>query len=627
MNLCGVSTHAIVSGPSSPSVAPECDRTAAVAVEACGNGTLRIRGGSVDDGGRRGNAQIIYHSQPMRRPARQTTPPMRLAIVCDRLEIGGQEIGLLALVRGLHSRACTVHVYAFRSGPLHATLRALGVSTTVEAPAARRADQWTAADAAAKTRFRRALPRLFRRDRIDVCLIYAWADGVAAAREAGVPAIVERVDGPKLVGWLRDKSSLQHIVCESDAIRRLVTAQADLFRCQEVPISVVRNGVDRSRFDPSRYDRRRSRQRLALGADEFVVGTIARLAPVKNLGHLLEAVRLLIDRVGPQVPVRVVIAGPDGGSRASLEAQVDALGLRERVRFLGARADVPELLRAFDVFVLPSIQEGVSFALLEAMAMGLPCVATQSDSIAETVGTGGYLVGPLDPLRTTLALRELIEHPGLARALARRGRAVAVRHDLARMVPAYDRVLRRAWRDGRRLPPFRRRIAVVPGHARPRGRGTAGSIDRLGDALGDTAIDAYILGVRGGDPRERAWPPARREWFAPTAEGAAARRAQLSWIRPDAVVTDCPRVVRQLRDLLPGEEIVLLLGTDAECADMTSALAAADRLVPLTADARRRLTREWRRWAWKGSPLPTRVDPVSALVAVLSTPRPRKETD
>src|SRR6185295_5652680 len=131
------------------------------------------------------------------------------------------------------------------------------------------------------------------------------------------------------------------------------------------------------------------------------------------------------------------------------------------VRFLGPRADVPQVLRALDAFVLPSIQEGVPFALLEAMAMGLPVVATQADSIAETVRGNGYLVSPLDPYRSTRALRDLAVHEGLRRELGRRSRELALRrHDLGVMVRDYEATLLAAFREGRRRP-LRRRAAVV----------------------------------------------------------------------------------------------------------------------------------------------------------------------
>ena len=175
---------------------------------------------------------------------------------------------------------------------------------------------------------------------------------------------------------------------------------------------MIPNGIDLDRFDPGRYDRARCRQALGLAADDFVIGAVARLTPEKNLGHLLRAAKLLIDSTG--VPARhrrriqVVVAGPDQGCRAALEFEAAELEIADRVRFLGARSDVPEVLAALDVFTLTSIYEGSPFALLEAMAMGLPVVATHVGAVPEVVDGNGYLVGPLNPEQTCRALRELL---------------------------------------------------------------------------------------------------------------------------------------------------------------------------------------------------------------------------
>jgi glycosyltransferase involved in cell wall biosynthesis len=548
---------------------------------------------------------------------------LRLAIVCDQLDIGGQEAGMLSLVRQLDRTRFAPRVYAFRSGPLVDDLRRARVPVLVgtAVPPRRR---WTQADRQARIAFRRSLATALRQDRIDICLVYAWADAVTAAREAGVPAIVERVDGPKLVGWIRDKSSCQALICESRAVARLIAAQRDLFRCRGVKIAVIRNGVDLDRFDPDRYDRARCRRALGLEADALVVGTVARLVPVKNLGHLLEAVRLLVDRIGDARPVQVVIAGPDGGEGPALRAQARALGLAGRVRFLGPRADVPEVLRALDVFVLPSIQEGVSFALLEAMAMGLAVVATQTDSIAETLGDAGYLVSPLDPLRTALALQELLSHPAHLRELGRRSRQRALRHGLIPMVREYETVLASAFADGKRRPAFRRRIAVVPGHPAARRAGSARAIDALASAVRRQRLDTYAFSLTTrADAATMSWPPPRRVVFPHTPEGRAERRAVLEWIRPDVVVTECPRVVTQLRQCLAGEEIVYMPEPDHGCPGQARAIRDADRVLAEGPAARRRLVERWPRWSWKIRHVPAlRRGRFVALPAVLAQPRP-----
>jgi hypothetical protein len=447
---------------------------------------------------------------------------------------------------------------------------------------------------------------------------------MAAAREAGVAAIVERVDGPKLVGWVRDKSSCQRVVCESEAIRRLLRAQRELLRCRSVPMSVIPNGIDLNRFDPDQYSRAGSRRALRIAPDEFVVGTIARLVPVKNLGHLLDAVHLLLDQIGADARVRLILAGPDGGELAVLRRRARELGIAAHVRFLGARRDVPTILRAFDLFALPSFQEGVPFALLEAMAMGLPVVATQADSIAETVRDNGYLVGPLDPFRTTIAIRELMANPGLCRELGRRSRRLASRHGLDPMVRKYERVLEAAFREGSRRPPFRRRVVVMPGHPSTRSSRETSEIERLFTDLRGSGADVYALRAGRAAASRARWPPARQQWFASTADGMRARRSVLEWIQPDVIVTDCPDVVRATRGRLAGEEIVFLPDPGDPCRGHAAAARIADRVLVRNAAEKRDLVRRWPLLAWKIDCLPAReADGEAAIQGFLARPRPR----
>lgn len=490
-----------------------------------------------------------------RRVRRRARGPLRVALVCGQLEVGGQESGIAALIARFDRARIAPRLYAFRGGRLTAAMRRLTVPIVIGSRRPATGSRWTDRDRREKAAFRRQLARALRADRIDVCLVFGYADAIPAAREAGVPAIVERVDGPKLAGFVTDKSSCLRIICESNAIARLVRAQREWFRARGVPITVIRNGVDLERFTPSASLRSAARRRFGLAADDFAIGTVARLAPVKNLGHLLEAARLLVDRVSSS-RIRVLIAGPDEGAGALLRRQARHLRLTRHVRFLG-HADAVTVLSALDVFVLPSLQEGVSFALLEAMAMRLPVVATQSDSIVETVRDNAFLVGPLDPYRTLTALRALQRHPGLRTTLGERGRQIAVRHDVETMTREYERELRRAVRDSRSLPRFRRRIAIVPGHPRTRSRDGAHLMDRLFVELKGRNVDVHEMTIRPAVRNERpAWPPRRRQAFPATVAGARERGMCLEWLMPDVIVTDCPTVVEAVRRALPGETIV-----------------------------------------------------------------------
>ena len=152
-------------------------------------------------------------------------------------------------------------------------------------------------------------------------------------------------------------------------------------------------------------------------ADTPVVLTVARLDEQKGHRYLLEA--------AAQVPqARFVLAG-DGPLRASLEAQARSLGLEQRIQFWGYRSDIPDLLAGCDVFVLPSLYEGLPLSILEAMSAGKPVIATQIGGTAEAVipDETGLLVPPADPTALAAAIRKLLDDQPFARRLALAGQA------------------------------------------------------------------------------------------------------------------------------------------------------------------------------------------------------------
>jgi glycosyltransferase involved in cell wall biosynthesis len=156
------------------------------------------------------------------------------------------------------------------------------------------------------------------------------------------------------------------------------------------------------------------------------------LHPQKGLSCLLSAATCLPD-------VAFVVAG-DGPDRGVLEAESKRLGLSQRVRFLGHREDVPALLACCDLFVLPSLFEGLPVAILEAMSAGKAVVATAIGGTDEVVvpGQTGLLVKPGDPLALAEAIQRLLTEPGLAEAFGNRGRARAEQEFSSRMM--IDRV-------------------------------------------------------------------------------------------------------------------------------------------------------------------------------------------
>jgi sugar transferase (PEP-CTERM/EpsH1 system associated) len=203
-------------------------------------------------------------------------------------------------------------------------------------------------------------------------------------------------------------------------------------------ITRIYNGVDLARFAP----RGAGASRAALpfsGDDVFVIGCVGRMQAVKD--HLT-LVRAFISLAAQHAAARLVIVG-DGPTRAAALEALRNAGLADRAWLPGTRNDVPELMRSFDVFVLPSLSEGISNTILEAMAVGLPVVATRVGGNPELVedGTTGRLVPSSDPAALALALAGYLSSPESALAHGAAGRRrVESRFSLDAMVAAYDAV-------------------------------------------------------------------------------------------------------------------------------------------------------------------------------------------
>jgi glycosyltransferase involved in cell wall biosynthesis len=201
-------------------------------------------------------------------------------------------------------------------------------------------------------------------------------------------------------------------------------------------VGVIYNGIDVGPL-PDAAAKTRARDRLGVPRDALVLGTIARLDPVKDLGTLVRATA----RIAPQLPVAVAVVG-DGSERVPLEKLAADLGVTSVVRFLGHRDDARDWLAGCDVYVNCSISEGVSLTILEAMAAGLPVVATRVGGTPEVVDDScGLLIPARDTEGLAAALLVLARDPGRRQALGRAARArVETRFTLDRMVDEYKRV-------------------------------------------------------------------------------------------------------------------------------------------------------------------------------------------
>jgi sugar transferase (PEP-CTERM/EpsH1 system associated) len=317
----------------------------------------------------------------------------RILHVVDSLNSGGTELVSAALIE--RTGGSFEHAVCFfrGSGPAENGVASLKVPVTFLGK--RDGHDWTLA---------LRIARLCRRLRPQVVHARNWGtmDAVIGARLAGVPVVVQSEHG-------RDMSDLDGLHPRRIRVRRLLAPFIDvhvvvsehlqrwLVECVRVApekVRVVRNGVDAARFMPL-VERDRVREEEGYGRTDHVFGAVGRLTPVKDHRTLLEAFHAVSMR---RPECRLVLVG-DGAERPLLEEQVRQRGLADRVRIVGHRVDVTRWLGMMDVFVHPSLMEGMSNAVLEAMAVGLPVVATAVGGNPEIVehGVGGSLVPPSSP--------------------------------------------------------------------------------------------------------------------------------------------------------------------------------------------------------------------------------------
>jgi sugar transferase (PEP-CTERM/EpsH1 system associated) len=207
-------------------------------------------------------------------------------------------------------------------------------------------------------------------------------------------------------------------------VKRYIAVSKDLARwlvevvgADPARVTQIYNGVDTARFRPRAEGERRALPDGFRRGGQIVVGSVGRMAAVKDYPALVRAFLALIGAepaLGQRL--RLVIAG-EGPARAECLALLEAAGAQSLAWLPGERRDVPELMRAFDLFVLPSLGEGISNTILEAMATGLPVVATRVGGNPELVeaGVAGVLVEPGSPNALAAALRSYVADPGLAR--------------------------------------------------------------------------------------------------------------------------------------------------------------------------------------------------------------------
>lgn len=295
-----------------------------------------------------------------------------------------------------------------------------------------------------------SLYRLMRRgyDVVHTHTSKAGVLGRLAARLAGIPVVVHTPHGHVYHGYGGRLKSRAFVWVER-LLARWTDALVALTESEKVEHlregvgrpdqwTVIPSGVQLHRFQAGTPLRR---QDLGLAEGSFVVGCVARLAPVKGVDQAVRAVARL-HTAG--YSVHLVVVG-DGPQRAELEGLARRLGVQGCVHFLGLRRDVPHLLPLFDVLVLPSRNEGMGRAAVEAQAAGIPVVASRVGGIPDVVADGetGLLVAPEDPEALARALATLVADPVRRTRMGKAAREWVKEHLTAEaMVASLDRLYR-----------------------------------------------------------------------------------------------------------------------------------------------------------------------------------------
>jgi glycosyltransferase involved in cell wall biosynthesis len=348
-----------------------------------------------------------------------------LKFIC-MLAVGGTERQFVYATKALHEAGLDMHAAVMkRKGPFVDDIQALGIPL----------DEYNTPSLHSVETLRQQwrLSRDIRARNIEVVHAYGFYGtvfAIPAAKLAGCPVTLAAVrdTGVYLTPWMRRfQKAACHladgVIANSNAVRDWLINDG----VNAKHIHVIRNGIaiPPKRDHASNF---RVRQELGIELDAPVVATVCRLTPSKGLDDLLQSavrVRACLPRV------RFLIAGTDlsrPGYKIELEQYAAGLKLGENVRFLGERADVLDILSESDLFVLPSLSEGLSNVLLEAMTASLPIVATDVGGNSEVVEQGktGLLIPPRNVDELTAAMVQILQCPDMAHRFGDAGRARVV---------------------------------------------------------------------------------------------------------------------------------------------------------------------------------------------------------
>lgn len=356
--------------------------------------------------------------------------------IIDNLDIGGAQEVVRTLIEHLASAGCQPIVCTFKDGPLRRDIEQLGIKVEV-LPERRHSIVTFPLFVLDMIRIWKSLAELVQKYRIDVIqthllrsldflvLLLLYTTNLRVVLWTFHSASFELIASmlPKFK-WLLIPKKYSHRLlyrCASHLVSGFIAVSDQVEQAMietigpiQNKITVIYNGVDVKRYGKP-VDKVTIRSQLGLEANARLIAVVATLREPKGHRYLIEAVAAIV----PRHPDLHVLFIGDGELKEELRAQVKRLNLDGHIHFLGSRSDVPELLAASDFFVLPSLWEGLPMALLEAMATGLPIVATEVSGTVQVVvpNETGILVPPGDVQRLAQAIEQLLSDPAQAQRM------------------------------------------------------------------------------------------------------------------------------------------------------------------------------------------------------------------
>ena len=295
------------------------------------------------------------------------------------------------------------------------------------------------------------LIRLLRREQPDILHLHLSRDlwqVVPAVKWTGAGRVVLT----KHVGSYIDKHDPLHrwlyqrvdkVITVSDTLRRNVL---DTCPITSDRVTTIHHALDLKKYRPEAYDPGPVRQEIGVSESDLLVGSVGRISPGKGYETFLKMAKRIVQTEGFEQSKFMIVGSASFGEEAYFDSVVNfskTLGLEPNVIFTGYRQDIPDLLRAMDVFIFPSQAEGLGATLIEAMAMGVPCVSTNSDGTRDIIENqvSGFTVAPDNDQAMADATMELLQNEGARSRIASAGRMrVREKFDLEVMMDKIDQV-------------------------------------------------------------------------------------------------------------------------------------------------------------------------------------------